>query len=403
MDKQHFKVLILGGGSGGISVAARLRQKLPVGAIAILEPSKDHFYQPFWTMVGAGLMDKEESRKSEQPLIPNGVEWIQDAVSTVDAKNNLVHTRSGKELKYDILIVATGLQLDWNKIEGLDGNLGKNGIISVYDYNQAEIAGAAIQSFQGGTAIFVMPPTPIKCAGAPQKIMYLAEDIFRKNGVRQKSKILFATAGKAMFGVPAFSKALEKLVQERQIEPLFQHKLIKVRADKKMATFAVTDAQGNTTESDLAFDLLHVVPTMSAHSYVATSGLAFTEGEQKGWLEVDKFTLQHTRFPNIFGIGDVTGVPNSKTGAAIRKQYPVVAENVLSVLNGKSPNAKYDGYSSCPLITEVGKVMLAEFGYDGKLMPTFPGDPAKSKRSMWILKKYILPKMYWHGMLTGRV
>ncbi len=258
-----------------------------------------------------------------------------------------------------------------------------------------------IQSFHGGTAIFVMPPVPIKCAGAPQKIMYLAENLFRINGVRHKAKIQFATAGKAMFGIPTFANALEKLVHEKEIEPKYQHKIVGVDAAKKEALFDVTDIDGKVSRQALKFDLLHIVPTMSAHAYVADSGLAVAEGDQKGWLAVDKHTLQHLKYPNIFGVGDVTGVPNSKTGAAIRSQYPIVVKNLISVMNGKTPVEQYNGYSSCPLITEIGKVMLAEFGYDGKLMPTFPLDPAVPRRVMWHLKKDLLPLLYWQGMMRG--
>ena len=182
---------------------------------------------------------------------------------------------------------------------------------------------------------------------------------------------------------------------------MFAHKLISVDAENKKAEFDVTDADGKVTRETQSYDFLHVVPTMSAHSYVAESGLAFTEGDQKGWLAVNKETLQHLKFSNIFGIGDVTGVPNSKTGAAIRSQYPIVAANLLSVMKDEAPEEKYNGYSSCPLITEIGKVMLAEFGYDGKLMPTFPLDPTIPRRSYWHLKKDLLPLLYWHGMLKG--
>jgi sulfide:quinone oxidoreductase len=402
MSNNSYKVLILGAGSGGISVAAKLRHHLKDGDIAIVDPSEFHYYQPLWTIAGAGLINRTETRKNQADLIPKGVNWIKESVEKIDPEKQIVTISHGLSIKYDYLVVATGLQLDWGKISGLDGHLGKNGLCSVYEYNQVEATGKMIQEFQGGDALFVMPPTPIKCAGAPQKIMYLAENIFRNNGVRKKTNIKFVTAGKAMFGIPIFSHALEKIVIEKSIEPLFQYKLLAVSADKKEATFSVADSEGKISEKVLPYDLLHIVPTMSAHKFISESDLAAKEGEQKGWLAVDKFTLQHIKYSNVFGVGDVTGVPNSKTGAAVRSQYPVVAKNLLSVMNGKKANEKYNGYSSCPLITEIGKVMLAEFGYDGKLMPTFPLDPAVPRRSMWILKKYLLPKLYWYGMLKGR-
>lgn len=401
MLKPSYKILILGGGAGGISVAAKLNRSLGEGTIAIVEPSEKHYYQPLFTLAGGGLMPKEDTVKAEADVIPAGVAWIKEQVLSVDPVAKTVSLSHGSTVSYEYLVVATGLKFNWDKIEGLGDNLGKNGIISVYQYDQVDKAAEEIENFRGGTALFVMPPPPIKCAGAPQKIMYIAENIFKSNGIKHKTKIQFATAGKAMFGVPVFAKALDEIVKEKNIEPKFAHKIVGVDAAKKEAIFEVTDGDGKVTRQNLQYDLLHIVPTMSAHAFISDSSLAFQEGEQKGWLAVDKYTLQHVKYPNIFGVGDVTGVPNSKTGAAIRKQYPVVVKNLLAVMDGKEPKAKYDGYSSCPLITDIGKVMLAEFGYDGKLMPTFPLNPAVPRTSMWILKKDVLPKLYWYGMLKG--
>jgi sulfide:quinone oxidoreductase len=306
--------------------------------------------------------------------------------------------------------VATGLKLDWAKIKGLEGHLGKNGLCSIYQFEDAEKTSQMIHSFKGGDAIFTMPPVPIKCAGAPQKIMYLAEEIFQKNGVRHNTRVHFATAGKVIFGVPAFAAPLMQVAARKKIDLLFSHKLVEVKPEQRLAIFektTETQVNGETKTStelmEQSYDLLHVVPPMSAHDYVRDSNLAFTSGPQTGWLKVDQGSLQHPDHRNIFGIGDVTGVPNSKTGAAIRKQAPVVAHNMMQVMAGRPPSMMYDGYASCPLITGNGKVILAEFGYDGKLMPSFPMDMTKERRSMWILKKDLLPPLYWSGMMKGRM
>ena len=399
MGTKKFKVVILGGGTGGLSVAARLNKFCRKSEIAIVEPSEQHYYQPLWTLVGAGLVAKEKTERRESALVSKGNVLIRASVERVAADRNEVLLANGDTLSYEVLVVATGLRLAWERIEGIE-TLGRNGVCSIYDYAQVDYAAKCIQEFKGGKAIFTMPPVPIKCAGAPQKIMYLAENVFRDPGVRSKSEISYATAGKAMFGVPVFSEALTKIVKERGIAPLYQHKLLAIDGAKRTATFAVANEQG-TANVTREFDLLHVVPPMCAHEYVDKSELAFKEGDQKGWLAVDKFTLQHVKYANVFGVGDVTGVPNSKTGAAIRKQAPVVAQNIRSVLSGQSLTANYDGYASCPLVTEIGKVMLAEFGYDGKLMPSFPMDPTVPRRSMWHLKKDFLPILYWQGMLKG--
>lgn len=406
----QYKVLIIGGGSGGISVAARLARALPKSSIAVIEPSASHYYQPLWTLVGAGLRSLEDTRKETAQIIPEGVVWIQEKVDQIFPQEKVVSLKSGQKVKFDYLVVASGLELNWAAVPGALNSLGQNGVCSIYEKDQAEGTFAALKSFQGGKALFVMPPVPIKCAGAPQKIMYLAEEIFRDQGVREQADVLFLTPGKAMFGIPVFANKLAEVAKRKNIKANFFHKLIQVKGPEKKAVFQklkeVTLADGKVEivedgQIEMSFDLLHVVPPMRAHSFITESGLAFTEGAQKGWLKVSSSSLQHLDYPFIFGVGDVTGVPNSKTGAAIRKQAPIVAENLLNVINSRPLTAVYDGYSSCPLITEKGKVILAEFGYDSKLMPTFPLDPAVERRSMWFLKVHILPHLYWQGMLKG--
>lgn len=397
------KVLILGGGTAGIALAAKLRRMDSSLELVLVEPHDTHYYQPLWTLAAAGLATKEETGRPMKDLIPKGVEWLQDQVSAIHPQTHSVELSNGRSVSYDYLVVATGLQLDWNSVEGLKEQLGQHGICSVYQYDQVDYTQKCIKEFTGGKALFVMPPVPIKCAGAPQKIMYLAEHVWRKRGVREGAHLQFLTAGKAMFGIPVFAETLKKIIDERGIEALFQHRLVAVDGAKKQALFEYQTEDGTLARRSYSFDLLHVVPKMSAHSFISASGLAVEEGDQKGWLAVDKYTLQHLKFKNIFGIGDVTGIPNSKTGAAIRKQYPIVAQNIFDVMAGKEPSQAYDGYSSCPLITEIGKVMLAEFGYNGKLMPSFPLDPAQPRRIYWYLKKDLLPLLYWGGMMRGLV
>ncbi|MCS6839060.1 MAG: NAD(P)/FAD-dependent oxidoreductase, partial [Bdellovibrionaceae bacterium] len=383
---KRFEVLILGGGSGGISVASRLVRVLGSGSVGIVEPSDTHFYQPLWSLVGAGQAKKEESAKPMSQVIPQGAEWIRDSVVKVLPEQNQVLLKGGDTLAYEFLVVATGLQLNWEKIPGIAGRIGQSGICSIYEYHQAERTFQMFREFQGGDAYFIMPPVPIKCAGAPQKIMYLFDDLMRQWGRRDQVRITYVTASQAIFGIPVFAQALERIRQEKNITVWFGHRLEQVDPDQRTVTFIVTSPSGLVERKTVKYDLLHVVPTQSAHQYVIESGLAHEEGDHKGWLAVDKYTLQHFRFGNIFGIGDVTGIPNAKTGAAIRKQAPGVVENILRVKKGLAPKPFYDGYSSCPLVVGIGKVILAEFGYDGKLMPTFPINPAVPRRSFWFLK-----------------
>lgn len=404
------ELLIVGGGTGGITMAARMQKHLGEDKIAIIEPSDTHYYQPMWTFVGAGLKQIEDTARPMGSLIPEGVEWIKDSVEKINPQAKTVQLKGGQTIQFGYLIVATGLQLNWDAIKGAREALGKNGVCSIYDSHQAELTQKMLKDFSGGEALFTMPPVPIKCAGAPQKIMYLAEEIFREKGIREKTRVHFYTTGKAMFGIPVFANKLNEVIKRKNIHPHFFHKLVEIKPTEKKAVFKILKevTVGSVVEihedgqEEIAYDLLHVVPPMKAHDFIADSGLAYTDGPQKGWLKVHQFSLQHHDYPYIFGIGDVTGVPNSKTGAAIRKMAPVVEENLLAQMDGRPLTGHYNGYSSCPLVTQKGKVILAEFGYDSVLLPTFPLDPAQERTSMWILKAYILPQLYWHGMLKGR-
>lgn len=389
------QILIVGGGTAGITVAARLRRAAPHLEVAVIEPSDSHYYQPLWTLVGAGIVRKEKTRRTEASVIPPGVTWIKEAVSTFVPEENRVTTRDGRSIAYDYLIVAPGIQLNWSAIKGLPEGLGSGGIVSNYEYRTADSTWEAIRSFRGGTALFTMPNTPVKCGGAPQKIMYLAEDYFRRHGLRDQSRVVFASAGAKIFSVAKYTPVLEEIVRERQIETLFRHNLIEIRADEKKAVFQHLDTGDNVI---VPYDMIHVTPPMSAPDFVRQSPLA----DAQGWVDVDRFTLQHTRFPNVFGIGDASSLPTSKTGAGVRKQAPVLVKNLLAAIQGKDLKARYNGYTSCPLVTGYGKLVLAEFDYEGKPAETFPFNQAKERLSMYLLKRHLLPLLYWHGMLKGR-
>lgn len=393
---QEFQIVIVGGGSAGISVAARLSRALGRSAnIAIIEPSSDHYYQPAWTLVGAGTFRKEATRRDEGTLIPKHAIWVKDAVAEFQPDENVVVTHSGKRIGYKFLVVAAGIQTNWNKVAGLTEAVGKGGVCSNYSYETVSSTWESIRQFKGGTAIFTHPNTPIKCGGAPQKIMYMAEETFRKNGVREQSRVVLAIANPNLFQVERYRVVLEQVAKEKNIETLFLHDLIAIKPETKTAVFRQLDTNA---EVSLSYDMIHVCPPMSAPDFIAKSPLA----DSGGWVDVDKYTLQHVRHANIFGLGDCSSLPTSKTGAAIRKQAPVVARNLLSQMKGQTLSARYDGYTSCPLVTGYGKMVLAEFDYDKTPQETFPFNQAKERWSMWLLKKYLLPVFYWHGMLKGR-
>lgn len=397
MSFKH-QIIIVGGGNAGISVAAKLFKKNPSLDIAIIEPSEKHYYQPAWTLVGGGTFNIEDTIRDESSVIPSNAKWIKDAVTSFDPDHNRLTTKEGNTYTYDYLVVAPGIQLNWHLIKGLPETLGKNNVTSNYSFNYAPYTFECIQAMKPGmTAMFTSPSTALKCGGAPQKITYLAADYFRKHELMGKVKVEFCTAGKVVFGIKKYAVELQKVVNKLQVHMNYRHDLIAVDGPNKKATYKVIDEKGITTEVTKHFDMLHVTPPQSAPDFIAKSPLA----NDKGWIDVDKYTLQHIRYKNIFGLGDATSTPNGKTGAAVRKQAPVLVQNLFSFMNNNELSAKYNGYSSCPIVVGYGKLILAEFDYDNTPKETFPFDQSKPRWTMWILKKYILPWLYWNKILKG--
>jgi sulfide:quinone oxidoreductase len=391
----HHSIVIVGGGTAGITVAARLQNADPTLDVAIVEPSTTHYYQPLWTLVGGGQFSREVTARPEADYIPPGATWIRDYVEGFAPERDSVILRGGGELHYDQLVVCAGIQLDWGAIEGLAGALGSHGLCSNYSYETVAYTWECISNLRGGRALFTAPAKAIKCGGAPQKIMWLAEENFRKRGIRAATEVTYAIAGPRIFGVAKYRRTLERLVVERKIVTHYDHELIAVDPEHKRARFRRTD--GEMVELD--YELLHVTPPQSAPDFIKRSPLA----DRDGWVDVDKYTTQHTRFPNVFSLGDCSSLPCSKTGAAVRKQAPVMVANLLAARAQQPLEARYDGYSSCPIITGVGQVMLAEFDYDGNPCESFPFDQAQPRYSMYALKAYVLPQIYWNGMLRGHL
>ncbi len=390
-----YDIVIAGGGTAGITVASQLAKSFS-GSVAIIEPNDEHYYQPLFTLVGAGEMPLSKTIRRTLDYIPKKSLWIKNKIEKFSPETHEVILHDGEKIHYQFLVVALGLECNWYKIKGLDPNFSQPGICSNYATKYVEKTWQEIKNFKGGKAVFTFPNTPVKCAGAPQKIMYLAEDYFQRHGVRHQSEITFFSASDKIFGVTKYREALEKVIQERNIQTKFKHHLEEIVAEKKIAKFRNIEDQSMT---EVPYDLLHITPPMSAPQVVKESSLA----NQAGWVDVDQHTLQHKKFPNVFSLGDVSSLPTSKTGAAIRKQAPVLIQNLLRAKQNKPLEKKYDGYTSCPLVTGYGKLILAEFDYLGNPQETFPFDQGKERRSMYWFKKYFLPIMYWYGMLRGRL
>ena len=394
----RYDVLVVGGGAAGCAVTASLLNRDANLRIGVIEPSEEHYYQPGWTMVGAGIFTRSQTERPMAQCIPEKAQWIRAAVTGFLPEKNTVVLEDGRQLGYRTLIVCPGLKLHWDAIKGLRETLGKNGVTSNYVLELAPYTWQLVQNLRKGRAIFTQPPMPIKCAGAPQKALYMAADWWLKEGVQGAIETEFYSAGAALFGVADFVPSLMKYVEKYKTQLNFHHTLVEVDGPANKAWFATTDAQGNPQRVEKSFDFLHVVPPQRAPRFVRESVLA----DANGWLEVHHDTLSHPRFGNVFSLGDVCSAPNAKTAAAVRKQAPVVAENIIAVLAGRGPRAVYDGYGACPLVVERGKAILAEFGYGGKLLPSFPLDPRVARRLSWMLKVRWMPIIYFDMLLKGR-
>lgn len=397
MNEIRVTVAIVGGGAAGISVAANLRRRNPSIEVAIVEPSELHYYQPAFTLVGGGEFNFGNTVRAEASLIPRGVQWIKDHAERFEPENNAVVLRSGQRLGYEYLVVCPGIQLDWHKIAGLTETLGRNGVCSNYSPQHVQYTWECIRNFAGGTALFTQPPVPIKCAGAPQKIAYLAADRWRRRGILAKANMQFLVAGAVIFSVPLFARELEEIAAGYGINVAYNTNLVAVEGAARTAIFEQTAADGTKETLTMKFDMLHVTPPQSAPDFIKQSPLA----NGAGWVEVNDNTCQHVRYANVYSLGDASSLPTSKTAAAVRKQVPVVVKNILAALGREPINPAYDGYTSCPLTTSLNSVLLAEFAYAGKVTPSFPLDPRRPRLIWWWMKKYGLPRLYWDYMLKG--
>ncbi len=431
--KTHYQVLLIGGGTAGIMTAAQLLEQKITNNIAIIEPASTHYYQPAWTLVGAGTYDYEKTGKPMADVIPAGVAWIKDKASGFNAPSNTVHTENSGDITYDYLVVAPGLAYDYNLVPGLETALDKGVVCS--NYTDPKHTWEVIKNFKGGTALFTQPATPIKCGGAPQKIMYLAESHWAKSNVKSKTKVIFATAGTVIFGTKEIAETLMEVVDRKDINLRFNHKLVEIDGENKIAWYELTkdiksggcivmsgDDNGKYLDETfqynykdakvtikdgrygIHYDMLHTAPPSVAPKFIQESDLV----NDAGWVDVDIHTMQHKKYANIFSLGDVAALPTAKTGAAIRKEVPVVVDNLNKLIKEHTIGTmSYNGYSSCPLVTDYGKMVLAEFDYSGKFTPDpklkqlLIKDSSKEHWRLWMLKKYMLPYLYWNKMMKG--
>lgn len=396
MSARKHTVVIIGGGTAGISVAAGLRRRQPGLDIAIVDPAEFHYYQPAWTLVGGGAFDAARTRRTLASLLPRGVAHVAQAVKAFSPETNEIEFADGQRLGYDFLVVAAGIQLNFGAIKGLPEALGKNGVSSNYRYDLAPYTWELVRNFKGGKALFTQPAGAIKCAGAPQKAMYLAADYWRQNGIKAES-IQFRNGGAVLFSVPFYARALSRVVDSYGARAQLGDSLVEVRGEEKIAVFERAK-DGEKVREEVPYDLLHVVPPQSAPDCIRQSTLANAEG----WVDVDQHTLRHVRYGNVYSLGDCSSLPTSKTAAAVKAQAPVLVNNLLEALQGLETSARYTGYTACPVTTSHGKVMLAEFTYGGTVSTTLPLDSRIPRKFYWFLKRSVLPWFYWNLLLKGR-
>ncbi|XP_060582923.1 sulfide:quinone oxidoreductase, mitochondrial-like [Ruditapes philippinarum] len=397
-DTIHHKLVVAGGGTGGCSVSARACRALGPGTVAVIEPSEKHYYQSMWTMVGGGIKQMQQSEMVTAEILPKPCKLYKTRVAEFQPDKNTVVLANGQKLSYDYLVIALGIQINPGKVEGLVEAF-KNDPTVCCNYMKDTVVKTypAIQNFRGGNAIFTLPNTPIKCGGAPQKIMYLADEYWRNHGVRDKTKIMFNTSLGVIFGVKKYAERLLKIIDRKHIEVNFRRNLTSVNHLKKLAVFEHLDTGDKETYN---YDFMHVVPPMSAPDVLKCSTSQITD--EAGWLDVNKYTMQHNKYPNIFGLGDCTSVPTSKTAAAVASQNKILLNSLCQVMKGKVPDGKYDGYTACPLITGYHSCIMAEFDFDGNPLETFPIDQGKERRTMFYVKKDVMPQLYWRLFVNGK-
>jgi sulfide:quinone oxidoreductase len=394
-------IVIVGAGAAGLATAASLLARDARLDIAVIDPADTHYYQPGWTMVGGGIFRPETTARAMADVMPRPVQWIKAGVAAFEPGKHAVILEDRRVVRYRKLIVCPGLKLDWAAIEGLAETLGRNGVTSNYRYDLAPYTWQLVREMKHGRAIFTQPPMPIKCAGAPQKAMYLASDCWERSGRLNDIQVQMFNAGAVLFGVSDYVPALMEYVERYGIGLNFGYNLTAIDGPAKLATFRRVLQDGSVESVTHKFDMIHVVPPQRAPDFVRASPLA----DQAGWVDVDQNTLRHKKYADVFALGDVINAPNAKTAAAARKQAPVVAHNVLASLGVARGQASYDGYGSCPLTVARGKIVLAEFLYGGKVAPSFPAwliNGKRASRLAWLLKERVLPPLYWHAMLKGR-
>ncbi|CAH8645497.1 unnamed protein product [Schistosoma rodhaini] len=393
------KILIVGGGAGGCAMANRLCKHFEKNEVAVIEPSATHYYQPLWTLVGAGIKPLQESVQPLEKVLTSKAKLYKDKITHIEPKESYVVLSNGDKISYEYLILALGITLRYDKVIGAEEAL-KNDprVCSNYSTDYVEKTYKAYQNFNGGNAVFTLPAGPIKCAGAPQKVMYLFEDYIKRSGKKILANIHYFTATNKLFSVDKYSENLTEICKKRNINCNLSYNLVEVDSQASEAVFQHMETK---ELKRIKYDFLHITPPMCCPE-ILTKTPKLTNPKACDYVDVNVKTLRHNHYDNIFALGDCAALPTSKTAAAVSNQAATLEKNLCDVIKGGQGNvSEYDGYTACPIVTGYNRGIIAEFDYRAKPLETLPIDQGKERYIFYFIKTYILPPLYWDGLLKG--
>ena len=396
------KFVVAGGSIGGLTVAARLLRAVPEADITIIEPRDEHHYQPGYTLVGAGVYNRDDVLFDQKSLFLPGMKWVKDYLEAFEPERNRVITGSGDIIDYDYLIAGLGVEPDFDSVKNLKEALITDYVANIYDLSSGEKFRKLAREFDSGNAVFTYPAGFVKCGGVPQKITWLSEDLWRNEGKHNRIEIHFHTTRNTLFpAVPRLDEAVKPLIDARGINNHFNQTLRAIDISTRTAIFEESTENDSLHEIRRPYDLLHPMPRFRTPKPLRDGPL--TREGIGGQLSDNRHTLQHQQYPNIFGVGDCAATGAAKTAATIRKQAPVVAGNLIDLALGYEPSNKYDGTSGCPLLTRYGRCMMFEFDFEGNLIHEWLYRPTQETRIWWDFKVHGLKQLYRHIMMNGYV
>ena len=391
------RIVVLGAGTGGTLVANRLRRvySYAEASISVVDQDDCHVYQPGLLFVPFGMAHRDEIVRPRGRQLHDGIDYVVDQIENVDPEERRVHLVSGRQLPYDVLVIATGATLAPEETDGLTGEGWMERVFTFYNLDGAEALARRLKWFDRGRLVVNVVEMPIKCPVAPLEFCFLADWFLRERGVRDRVEISFVTPLDGAFTKPVASQRLGGMLAERGIELVTEFN-----------TGEVDGATGKLVSYDdreISFDLAVVVPVHNGAPYVTRSpGL----GDPLGFVLTDEHTLESKASPNVFALGDAASVPTSKAGSVTHFEGEVLVENVRRILSGLTPDASYDGHANCFIETGFSKAMLIDFNYDTEPLPGhFPssvGLPLMKESHLNHLGKLLFQWFYWHTLLPGR-